>query len=70
MLLFNCYFVHTKFGCKDTTNFAYMQIFERFFLSGTRVACKLLRKKRSAPCSCFCVPHPQKNVFAGVLTAP
>ena len=26
----------------------------------------LLRKKRGAPHSCFCVPHPQKNVFAGV----
>ena len=26
----------------------------------------LLRKKHSAPCSCFCGPKPQKNVFAGV----
>ena len=23
----------------------------------------LLIKKRTAPYSCFCVPHPQKNVF-------
>ena len=29
----------------------------------------LLRKKRGAPHSCFCVPHPQKNVFAGVHVA-
>ena len=28
----------------------------------------LLRKKRGAPHSCFCVPHPQKNVFAGAHT--
>ena len=27
----------------------------------------LLRKKHAAPHSCFCVPHPQKNVSTGYI---
>ena len=46
-------------------------VFSRWSLEGTRSRAirdsnlrrMLLIKKRTAPYSYFCVPHPQKNVF-------